>query len=314
MLSDFSFDIIHIQGKENVVADALSRLTQQEEAQSAAATPINIIEEEERLPQETEAGAAPQVNNEAPQAIRRHQRAIDHDADIAQMHGGVNGHFGVQATLTKLREAGLAWPTMKKDVLEYVASCVECQKVMPSLKQVVEKFPLRDTAVDAPFRVISMDAMGPFPVTDDGYIYLLVLIDCFTRWTELVPTKTLEATECADALIAAIFCRHGLPFCIRSDRGTQYINRVIEELLKKLKIQHHRVLPYTPQANGIVERQNREILKHLRILSLEFGAAYNEWTMLLPIVQFIVNRSTHSSLGMSPHSMLYGDFWDVVGN
>lgn len=193
---------------------------------------------------------------------------------------------------------------MKEDVARYIKSCLECQKVKSNTGEVMRDFPIKDTSLDCPFRVITIDAMGLFPRTEDGCVYLFVIICCFQRWVELVATKTLDAAGYADAILGAVFCRHGLPMMIRSDSGGQFVNQVVSSMMEKLLVRHHRTLPYTPRAYGLLERANAEILKHLRCLCLEFGKAHDNWHELHPVVMCVMNRTVHSVFGFSPHQML----------
>ena len=68
--------------------------------------------------------------------------------------------------------------------------------------------------------------MGPFP--DKGYI--LVMIDTFSRWTELFWCKDATAPTAASCLLAH-FGRFGSPNMIRSDRGSHFANDLIKDFL-----------------------------------------------------------------------------------
>ncbi len=70
-----------------------------------------------------------------------------------------------------------------------------------------------------------------------GNCYILVIIDCFTRFVELYPIEDTSATLCAKALLNHV-CRYGKPMTIRSDRGTQFANALISQLLSLLHIEH----------------------------------------------------------------------------
>lgn len=107
--------------------------------------------------------------------------------------------------------------------------------------------------------------------------------------------------------MGALYLRHGLPVFLRSDNGTQFVNRVVDQLNGLLGVRRHRVLAYSPQSNGHVERANQEVTRHLRTLVMDLHVMYDEWPKLLPLVQHIMNHSVHSQLGFTPHAMLYGD-------
>ncbi len=76
--------------------------------------------------------------------------------------------------------------------------------------------------------------------------------------------------------------------------------------MKYLGIQHFVIIPYRPQANGIVERRNGEVLKHLRAIVME-RRVKEKWSRFLPIAQNILNNAIDFSLGETPSRILFGD-------
>ena len=61
--------------------------------------------------------------------------------------------------------------------------------------------------------------------------------------------------------------------------------------------QHHFVTPYSPWANGTVEVVNRVILDVLRSLLSEFRYRFDQWPLVLPLVQGVINHTPSRSLG-----------------
>jgi hypothetical protein len=147
--------------------------------------------------------------------------------------------------------------------------------------------------------------MGPFPVDEDGNCYLQVAICCFSRFVELWAGPDATAFQAAK-LILDISGRYGPPKEIQSDNGTQYTADVIEQLCTWLSVSRRFTLPYRPQANGLVERANREVLRHLRAIVFD-KRVKTDWSTHLPLVQRIMNSSYHSSIGTSPIRVLFGD-------
>lgn len=330
-LMRFPFSIHHIPGTTNGVADALSRLPIQSTVEKKL---IESMEEEEGIKihkidiedtfdeelHESQKAHAKELEEEAKtegylfddedQLWYKKNKAVVPSIELKRRllcatHGStLLGHMGVEKTMEKIEEEGYTWKEIYQDVRKYVKECGVCQKMTHRLdKDTV--YLMKTTAVYFPFQVIAIDAIGPLLEDKNSYKYILTMIDCFTRWIELVPTHTLEAEECAQAIMDRIFLRHGLPKEIRSDNGTQYVNKVVQELLKKVNVRHHRVLPYHPQANGIVERANQEIMRHLRCLVVDLDSA-NNWSQMLAMVQYILNHTVHTSTGETPYDMLYG--------
>ena len=71
---------------------------------------------------------------------------------------------------------------------------------------------------------------------------------------------------------------------------------------------HNLTLSYSKQENGVVERANREVNRHLRAFTFETNDVDN-YRLSLPFVQRIINSSIHEITGVAPASML---FWNQV--
>ena len=190
---------------------------------------------------------------------------------------------------------------MRKDVRDFVRACPACQK-MARLKRVITapRFTVTDLE---PWRTISIDLMGPYPISVDGHEYLLVVVDTFSRYVELYPQQTKSAEESAKSLLQTIG-RHGCPSYILTDSGSEFRNDIIEQLCKYLGVRRRFTHPDSHQENAISERFNQEIDKHLRHITNEKRSKY-QWSEYLPLVQRILNASEHSVLGVAPHDLIF---------
>ena len=103
--------------------------------------------------------------------------------------------------------------------------------------------------------------MGPFP-NSYGYLYILVAVDCVSKWVEAVACKTNDHRVVVQFLRDTIFARFGTPRAIISDGGKHFCNQIFEQLMKKYFITHKVAIPYHPQTSGQVEVSKREI-KHI---------------------------------------------------
>ena len=93
----------------------------------------------------------------------------------------------------------------------------------------------------------------------------LVLIDAFSRWVELFPTKTTTALE-STACIFQHIGRYGSPEVVHTDRGTAFHNELLSELLRVSGIEQSFTTAYSSKENDIVERANQEVLRHLNAM------------------------------------------------
>ena len=92
--------------------------------------------------------------------------------------------------------AAVAWPTVRHDVREYILSCATCQKMATRHKAIrVSRFVL---STPQPMRRIELDTIRLLEISHQ-FRYILV-IDTFTRYVELFPTKNVTVEEATDAL------------------------------------------------------------------------------------------------------------------
>jgi hypothetical protein len=152
---------------------------------------------------------------------------------------------------------------------------------------------------------INVDTIGPLPVDAHGNQYILVIIDCFSRWIQLYPIKTTQAVEAANALLQWI-SNFSAPCYILSDNGSQFVNQIIDELVTLVGSEHQLTLAYSHEENGIVERANKTVMQHLRAIVFEENVHTN-WSRSIPLVQRIMNSSKHTSTGVAPSTLLYGN-------
>lgn len=325
-LLQFVFEIHHIAGTTNVVADCLSRFGFSSKNIGnvagavfvAAAVSVNdgmnevfwkaLKEYQRTMPPEERKGYHEGQDgwlyNSAERILIPDQAKDLRQQVLKASHGTpLSGHNGQRRVADIIRRGGFDWPALDEDVRSFIESCPVCQKTRLRRHVVTE---MRTTADAYPFHTLAVDSMGPFTPDDDGNAYLIVMVDVATRVTRIKVAKTTDAKSAANAVLTEVVARIGLPRYIRSDNGPQYANELVDTLCDMLKMKHHRVLPYQPTSNGVVERTNEEVIRHLRCLFVDFRRMKN-WSALVPFVEHIINNSVHSSLGVSPNTMLYGN-------
>ncbi|MCO5564238.1 hypothetical protein L7F22_017896 [Adiantum nelumboides] len=105
----------------------------------------------------------------------------------------------------------------------------------------------------------NIDFVGPIepPAYRTQAQYIIVAIDYLTKWVEAKSTRKNDARSIAAFLYENVFTRYGLPIEIVRDRGTHFLNEVIEYLLSEFMVIHNKFAPYHPQANGQAEHQTK---------------------------------------------------------
>lgn len=108
------------------------------------------------------------------------------------------------------------------------------------------------------FDVWGIDFMGPFPPSF-GKNYILVAVDYVSKWVEAVALPTNDSKVVVTFLKNNIFSRFGVPRALISNEGTHFLNKLMENLLKKYNVKHKIATLYHPQTSGQVEVSNRKI-------------------------------------------------------
>jgi hypothetical protein len=250
---------------------------------------------------------------EQPQPAHIVSPFISVDDEMAVVHNDLVGHKGVFVSLQRLLRNGRSWGSrqqMLADVDSYIQGCLVCQKIRKRRSKVVVD---RHTITGSPFSELSIDVLK-FPNVDArGFKYCIVIIDNFSRWVSLTACANKSALDAARALVQFVG-NFGAPLKLRSDGGGEFVNGVIAGLTRLMGVSPVVVQPYTPTANGIVERANRAMLEQIREMCMSerlLKHTHHQWGDLLPLVQRTMNASFHSSIGTSPSRILFGDSLDL---
>ena len=208
------------------------------------------------------------------------------------------GHGGLHVTLERLHRFAY-WPGMKSDVDQYIRSCAACLMYKPS-GDAPAPYQRRPEVTEAWSRAHA-DLVGPLDRSTEGYLYILTVIDAFTRYLVTAPLRTKEAPEVARALVARVFFEHSPPKILVTDGGGEFCNKVLQETLPLLGVRKSVTCPYHPSANGTIERANATIVKILRTLVKDKP---RQWAKLLPQATFAYNCAYNRAVGDSPYFLL----------
>ena len=219
--------------------------------------------------------------------------AIMHDDPFA-------AHFGFAKTLAKL-QTRFWWENMSADVRRYCRTCERCQMVKGRFPKIGNR--LNTISVEEPFEIIHLDLIENLAKTKDGFQHILVIIDKFSKWPELIPMKTKDAQEMCAALMRYWVTHYGVPRSIIADGGKQFQSNMASILYAHLGIQGRTISPHHPQTNSQVERMNRVIKEALRNMVAE---NQKDWPDYLDSIAFAYRSAVNESTGFSPYQLLYG--------
>ena len=235
--------------------------------------------------------------------------------DFEKIHGGTNGHHGVEYSYKKLlhtcgsqfaNERGEA-TKVKEALKRYIEACPICQKVKAMRERIKSK---HSFIVSRPFLEVSYDIVVFTHPDKHGNRYLIVAIDNFTKLVEVKAVPNKDAETIARFLLE-VAGRYGHIARLRSDRDPAFTGHIIKYLNEVRSTETVMCIPYHPQANSICERQNALVMEHIKCMCVGNALGPNTrigWSDLIPIVFSIINSTPKNPLGISPLAMVYGVF------
>jgi hypothetical protein len=308
-IQPYDFQIEHIKGENNVVADALSRLietpTPQAEEQFFAAFISN--EGTTSVDDNFDLGGPSRIDDIPPDKV----------AIIQRYHNATVGHHGVQRTLrlmdapdnTGMIPASNSWRHRKRHVAAFIRRCDCCQMMSVAKPPDAETEPYTLSTYTAMER-LDIDTIGPLPIDEFQSKYILVIVDAFTRYVRLTPTPDATAISAGRALFNFV-CEYGLPREIQTDGGKQFSAEVISNLTELIECAHTITSAYSHEENSLVERANKEVGRHLRNIVYDKRVA-NSWSAHVPTVQRIINAIPHHSTRLAPAQLMMGSRIDLT--
>lgn len=313
-LLDFDFDVVHIPGILNRLPDLLSRLYPPlEDAHKLVedSSKNTQIKREKKKPNFKRVSVKRKrysrdkvVNVLATKLIERKNDVTDYicppeeERDSIMRETHAFGHFGYQAIVRDIHSRGMHWINIYDDAKNTVSSCPECQKHNITKRGY---HPLTSVVAQRPFDHVAIDLAGPLAITEEGYMYLLVLTDICTKYIVIRPLKNKQSDTIAKTLIK-IFGDYGWPRIMQSDNGTEFRNSLMHSLSKNLGIDRRFSTAYHPQGNGSAEASVKIAMNILRKMVQSNG---RDWSHYLPIVQICMNRYIKNKTLSSPFSLMY---------
>lgn len=305
-IGQFTTDIRYIPGKDNVVADTLSRINELQlpldyqtlakeqqtdpELQSLLRDGSSLRLEKVKLPDYNTEIYCDVTGTPRPFITKSFRKQV-----FMSLHN--LSHPGRKASVRLVTER-FVWPGVRKDCRQMAKECEACQrsKVIRHTSAPLQAF----KPPSARFRHIHLDLIGPLP-SSANYKYCLTIVDRATRWPEAYPLQDITAETCAAALTAGWIARFGCPEHITTDRGRQFECRTFKRLAALIGATHHLTTSYHPAANGLVERLHRQLKAAIMC------HANSSWAEVLPWVLLGIRSAWKEDIGASTAELVYGE-------
>ena len=262
-------------------------------------------------------------------ALEEYDFTVKHRPGMSQMH--VNGHSRLpidppppedtifQARLLENEEearriarelhtathlSGHALWKLFRDQYSHKASCCICLETAQSCPQcqLGTDYGHRQKTTgtiqsQGPWDMLSIDIVGPFPPVH-RHKFLIVFVDCFSKYTIHVPSSNHTANTVSEALMRHIIPYFAAPRRLLSDRSREFISAMWTKLLCSLGIQQVFTSPYHPEGNAINERSHWTLNNMLRARLLD-GPSAKAWVDKVPGIMLTLNAMPNEPHGFS---------------
>ncbi|KAG5862597.1 hypothetical protein JTB14_017174 [Gonioctena quinquepunctata] len=315
-LQQYSFDLVHRKGKENVVPDMLSRTVPIIDALDIAvnvdlgksdkwydrmlydvdSNPLRFPTwriSDSKLYKYVQFKKIPGLDFHddwklvIPKNKRKDILLKCHDDPQA-------GHPGVFKTFKRVSEH-FYWPKMKADISSHVKRCKVCCENKPEQRKPAGLLtPHR--VVDRPFQLVCCDLIGPLPRSNRGFKFILVIVDNFSKFSLVIPLRNSTAKLVCTAVEDHLFLMFGPPKFLLSDNGSQFRSKEFKNLLANYAVKQIFTANYHAQVNKTLETMIRCYVSE----------NHKEWDKMLSKVACAIRTQVHESMRRTPYFVVFG--------
>ena len=212
-------------------------------------------------------------------------------------------HFGVGKDYVTIKDR-FYWPNMYAYIATFINACETCQKTNCDTRP--PRAPLIPMFIPSgPMQLISLD-IAYMPADSDGYRYILLIGDTFSKFIDAVPLREQTAPAIVEAFSSTWLYLHGNPYYLLSDQGSNVDGDTVREFCDTFGIEKRRSSAYHSQGNGFAERNIRSIREVLRSALLDRQLKQTKWRRLLPELVFALNCSHSNAIQAVPYEVVFG--------
>lgn len=317
-LQAYDYTLVHRKGKNHVVPDALSRMID-----SIEITKIKDTDDDWYNRLKTLAIDKPQENDHLRIVngllyIKKSFNEECHNPNclwrlcvpkekrkqiIQKCHDDISScHLGKFKTIRKVRQS-YYWPAMDISIANYVKNCQVCRETKP-INHILTPPAGQFVQAKRPWRIVSTDIAGPYPMTKKGNRYLLVAYDVFSKFIIVKPVKNVTAKVITDFIRTNVVLRYACPEIILTDNGKQYRSVEFNEYAKKKGIKLWYTATYFAQANP-TECENKIIGNAIRSLIYK-DLDHKKWDEQIDEITNAINNSVHTGTKETPYEINFG--------
>jgi hypothetical protein len=188
--------------------------------------------------------------------------------------------------------------------MEIVTKCRDCQFFQKQTTKHAN--PLRPIDISWPFAIWGIDIVGILPRAPEGFRFLFVGVDTFTKWMEATPVVNITQ-EAVVKFLQSIIYRFGISKRVLMDNGTQFKGAKFSKCCTDFSIDHQPSSAAHPQTNGQVERTNGLLLQGMKTrIFQDLEARGRNWHKELPSVLWALKTNINRPIRDTPFNLVYG--------
>lgn len=219
-------------------------------------------------------------------------------SDVKKIHEDL-GHIGHRKLLSVLKGFNTKKINLTKMSLKVINNCQFC---LERKQPIWFKKSKMNYVANYPFEKIAMDIAGPLTRTKTHNLYILSIIDVFSRYIILAPLKDIRSNSVITVLKERVVANFGYPNEIITDGGSYFNSSEFNVFCKDYSIDHHITSPYHPSSNGLIERYFKTVKD---MVSTTSRAENKNWDEVLHMVELGMRSSENKTTGRSPFAAIY---------
>lgn len=339
-LQQFKIEIRYIKGKDNIIADALSRMPiglKEDEVGETADEGIRLfyiqgVKEEKiirrickdlrreqngdpslKLVKEYyNSGEAPKVKQyyKIHKGVLFRRKTLDKEEwklcfpeqHVDKLIDLIHESYGHYGTRKVIAklQETVSFNNMWRKVKKRIECCDKCQRVKSTT--VPSHGLMHPVLPTKPKELVAVDLLGPLPTSSGGCKHIFVVLDTFSKYVKLYPIKRANTKTIVEKLDTDYFTNIGVPEALLSDNGPQFISERFMQCMGLKKIKHIRISTYFPQGN-MSERVMKEINRLCRTYC---NKKHTAWANHIQQFESIINNLWNESTGFAPCELMFG--------
>ena len=211
-----------------------------------------------------------------------------------------SGHSGIKRTYDSIRRR-FWWFGMASQITKYVNSCNSCQASNTPARPTQGL--LQPIVTTEPWELLGIDVVGPLPTTKRGHRFIVTFVDHFSGYPFAFATRDHTAKTIARLLLDNIVPLIGCKPKFLTDRGQDFLSKIIQEVIQILESRKLSTSGWRPQTNGATEHFHNPFIRMIKHFCNE---KQTDWDDYIPFALLAYRSSRHSAHRYTPSEVAFG--------